>query len=175
MATILDFDEINALGKYVAREYAGDYDSIVSLMFSFLTSLYGRGVEAAGEMLSASTYPLVEEMYASVLKLIDGKTFEDRVREGGRIPFILETEAHRVWHEGLLNGARSTGIPDIRKTWITRMDDRVRDTHDYIHGVTIPMNERFVTFDGDSALAPGGFSRAENNAGCRCVLLLERG
>lgn len=174
MATILDFDEINKLGNELSEAHM-DTDILIESVASFLFSLYGRGVEAAGEMLSASTYPLVAEMYASVYKPIDGETFADRLRRKGDVRRILETEAHRVWHEGLLDGAVKTGVPDIYKVWVTKMDPRVRETHEYIHAARIPINERFVTFDGDSALAPGGFSLAENNVNCRCVLRLERG
>jgi hypothetical protein len=57
------------------------------------------------------------------------------------------------------------------KTWVTMMDDRVRDTHDYLEGETVGIGEDFYTYDGDHASAPGLFELAENNVNCRCELL----
>lgn len=57
------------------------------------------------------------------------------------------------------------------KTWQTQKDERVRDTHRFLQGVTIPTDQRFWTIDGDSALTPGGFLTAQNNVNCRCVLV----
>ena len=50
------------------------------------------------------------------------------------------------------------------------MDDKVRDTHSYLQSKKVPIGEEFFTYDGDSALYPGGFKSAENNVNCRCFL-----
>jgi uncharacterized protein with gpF-like domain len=65
--------------------------------------------------------------------------------------------------------ATATG-KDLYKTWVTMRDDRVRETHDYLEGMKIPINEPFVTYDMDEAMYPGGFSLPENNVNCRCTL-----
>lgn len=163
-----DFYELYQLGKDIGKRYAGDHDSIIDFVSSFLIAAYRRGVEAAGEMLAAKTSPNIAEMNASIYMTIGGKTFEDRIRDGSDPGVLLETESHRVFNEGILDGARQTDDPGVLKTWVTMRDDRVRETHEYIDSVTIPLGERFTTIDGDSALAPGGFSRAENNVNCRC-------
>nr|DAV01099.1 MAG TPA: hypothetical protein [Bacteriophage sp.] len=49
-------------------------------------------------------------------------------------------------------------------------DDKVRATHQPLHAKTIPIDDYFVTFDGDRALKPGGFTKPENNVNCRCQL-----
>jgi hypothetical protein len=54
------------------------------------------------------------------------------------------------------------------------MDNRVRDTHFYLEGMTVDINDKFYTYDGDSAYRPGGFEKAENNCGCRCLLMYSR-
>ena len=59
---------------------------------------------------------------------------------------------------------------DVYKTWQTMQDDRVRETHDYLEGMTIPLKEKFKTLDMDEADAPGGFTLPENNVNCRCWL-----
>jgi len=90
---------------------------------------------------------------------------------GGTIADILriaETEMTRIGNESALGAAVKAGATS--KTWLTQLDDRVRDTHTYLESVTVPIDARFYTYDGDSAQAPGLFSKAENNVGCRCEL-----
>jgi hypothetical protein len=54
------------------------------------------------------------------------------------------------------------------------LDDRVRETHDYLEGVRVGIDDLFYTFDGDAAYAPGGFGDPSNNVNCRCYLTLVR-
>lgn len=81
---------------------------------------------------------------------------------------ILETEMHRDANEAALETARHAGAKT--KTWQTMMDDKVRETHDYLLGVTVGIEDDFITFDGDKAQAPGLFELPENNINCRCEL-----
>ena len=60
----------------------------------------------------------------------------------------------------------------IYKQWRTMLDDRVRETHDFLEGATVPVDARFYTNDGDSARFPGDFMLVENNANCRCLIRL---
>ena len=79
---------------------------------------------------------------------------------------VLDTEGHRIYNEGGFARAGDCGAK--YKQWQTMADDKVRDTHSYLSGVKIPIDEKFYTYDGDSALLPSGFSLAENNVNCRC-------
>lgn len=58
----------------------------------------------------------------------------------------------------------------LSKTWMTMLDEKVRDTHQYLEGMTIPLDDEFYTYDGDHAQAPGGFTSAAENCNCRCQL-----
>lgn len=57
-----------------------------------------------------------------------------------------------------------------RKTWITEADDRVRKTHDEVHGVEMPINQPFLVgnsyllFPGDLTYDP----EEKEVANCRC-------
>ena len=82
---------------------------------------------------------------------------------------IAETETHRIANTAALGAAKQAGARF--KTWATMLDDRVRETHDYLEGETVEIGEDFYTFDGDHASAPGLFELAENNVNCRCELL----
>ena len=65
--------------------------------------------------------------------------------------------------------ARKAGAKN--KSWITMMDEKVRDTHQYLEGMTVGIDEDFYTYDGDHAPAPGLFEFPENSINCRCELL----
>ena len=57
-----------------------------------------------------------------------------------------------------------------RKTWITEAEDRVRKTHDEVHGVEMPINQPFLVgnsyllFPGDLTYDP----EEKEVANCRC-------
>ena len=109
---------------------------------------------------------------------IDGETFRDRVKkqvedlsEEGLLR-IIDTESHRDYNTAVYDAAKQSGKSGIRKQYNTMMDGRVRETHDYLEGAVVGLDDRFYTFDGDSALAPGGFSKPENNVNCRCWITL---
>lgn len=114
-----------------------------------------------------------------IYKEIAGKTFADRVREHFRdmdvegLTRTIVTEFHRDFETGGHDQAKVIEKESHRivyKVWNTMMDDRVRETHEYIGGEKVPLNSRFYTFDGDSARFPGDFENPENVIGCRCWL-----
>ena len=108
---------------------------------------------------------------------IEGKTFRERIREDStpeEVLRIIDTESHRDYNAGVYDAADLSGVQGVRKRWHTMMDDRVRDTHDYLEGMEVRLEDRFYTYDGDSALYPGGFSLPDNNINCRCWVILER-
>ena len=122
-----------------------------------------------------------QEMYEAIYKPVAGETFEERIdrrlREGTldteTLSRIIDTDYHRCEETGAYNTAqqfaKESGTKPY-KIWRTMADDRVRETHWYIHGIEVPMEDRFFTYDGDSARFPGDFSLPENNISCRCWL-----
>lgn len=123
--------------------------------------------------------PDADKMTASINQVINGETFKDRVRthvaEKDKAKFLAlcETELHRNWNQGSADRAadiqEKTGMAVVG-TWVTAGDDRVRDTHFYLEGVSVDVGSKFYTYDGDSAYFPGDFSLASNNCGCRCTV-----
>lgn len=110
----------------------------------------------------------------SIFRKFDGKDFTDRVREyaelgqASEILRVVETDGNRVYNTGGVEGAKSVGAES--KTWRTMLDDRVRESHDYLEGTTVGIDEKFYTYDGDSARYPGDFELPENSINCRCWL-----
>lgn len=123
-----------------------------------------------------------DEMYAEINKEIAGKTFRQRIDERfdddsstvEDFQRIAETDSTRVYNSGILDAAKNSGLSGVRKQWITMEDDRVRDPHAYLDMMIVPYEQKFYSYDGDSAMAPGGFSNPALNVNCRCTLRLIR-
>ena len=104
---------------------------------------------------------------------IAGQTFRDRIMNedtAEEILRVIDTEAHRDYNAGAYNAAKASGKPNLKKKWYTMQDDRVRDTHDYLEGMVVNIDDRFYTYDGDSAMYPGDFDDPSNNCNCRCSI-----
>ena len=132
-----------------------------------------------------------DDMNRAVFKVVAGKNWEQRVSEyydsdSGTIDDVIrvvDTDMNRIYNDSILNVGERAGTedtvqdngqvgPTVMKTWVTMADDRVRETHQSIEGVTIPIDKRFYTIDGDSARYPGDFSLPQNVVGCRCRIEL---
>ena len=188
MKSLLPFDELNALrvliedstevdehGKRRFRKI--DLEELDELIYTLMLLSYMRGNEMADEEVKVVTQIDLGQLQEALDKEYDGKNTSDRVREyysTGDVEAlirVLETETHRMYNTGIYDAGIASKLP-VNKTWATMLDDKVRDTHWYLEGVQVPFEERFYTFDGDSARYPGDFSRAENNVNCRCELFL---
>jgi hypothetical protein len=121
-------------------------------------------------------------MEQTINERIADKTYKDRIREYlddesstvEDFQRVAETDATRVYNAGVVDGGKASGVQGVMKQWQTMLDDRVRDSHEYLQSRTVPLNEDFYTYDGDHARAPGLFSLPENNINCRCTLRLIR-
>ena len=138
----------------------------------------------------------VDDMNKSVFKDIAGKDWEQRVSEyydsdSGTVDDVIrvvDTDMNRIYNDSVLDVGEKANAgsiewtnedvpaPDpngkVMKTWVTMADDRVRDTHDYLEGMTVPVDGRFWTFDSDYARYPGDFQLPQNNINCRCRISL---
>lgn len=191
--TILPVDEINAFedrlkvhftdegnGRIKSRQDAEDI--IEELEDLFLLS-YANGATATNAELGTAVMPPVDAVDAAVYAAVAGETWRDRVmgyyESGGTlydIRRIAETDATRIYNQGAVDAVvANNATTTTQKRWRTMQDDRVRDTHDYLEGMVVPFNERFYTYDNDSAEFPGGFTLPENNINCRCVVEVIRG
>lgn len=135
-----------------------------------LCHVYAYGWQGVEDILGKIDVPENGDLEAVNLE-IAGETFRDRILKEDSVVEILrviDTEAHRDFNTGVYNAAKASGRPNLKKKWITMRDDRVRDTHQYIDGMVVGIDDSFYTFDGDSALYPGGFEKPENNVNCRC-------
>ena len=185
MASILPLDELNRMDSEIRerfgkeslqkRDKREEEDIIDELLDLFLLA-YAMGNSVTNDNLSSDYAPSVDDVMKVVDAKVAGKTWRERVEDyfanggtGEDIARIADTEMHRIANTAALDTAKYAGAKS--KTWVTMLDDRVRDTHDYLEGETVGINDDFYTYDGDHASAPGLFELAENNVNCRCELL----
>lgn len=182
----LALDELNILteASYQSVEgsdYATRVANITNDFLSFLIKAYTLGIANAARMVHSELPVDVDRMYEAIFVLIDGKTFEDRVADHvqadslGRLQTLAESEFHRVYNRAVDDGGwiYTAAGNRLEKSWYTMNDGLVRDTHIYLEAVTVPFEAEFYTYDGDHASYPGGFEKVENNANCRCIVLLK--
>lgn len=169
----MKFDELNIFKTFdVSDKSDGLEDSLLDL----LIMEYVYGVNEANLSLSASLDPSYSEMEKAIYHKIDGKDFRDRLKEAkdsSEILRIVETESHRVKEAGMYDTAIASGIK-CHKVWRTVEDNKVRDTHDYLNGVSKPLNEDFYTYTGKHAPYPSAFNDAAEDCNCRCYLEIEK-
>lgn len=182
----LALDELNVLTSTsyynaVSEDTTAMINQIADDFLSFLINAYTMGIDSASIMLDHEMTVDVDDMHEAIYLIIDGKTFEDRVADHvlnndlGGLKTLAESEFHRVYNAAVYDGGEDyveSGSFGVNKDWITVKDDAVRETHSYLEGVSVPLEEEFFTFDGDHAPYPGKFTKAENNVNCRCIVKL---
>ena len=194
--TILEFDEIEKyqevkewLLNLKPSELMEQKKRAVDTVWDFLEYCYVLGLRTATEevgQLAEDVKPFLPKDYddltdeqkkvadTEIYRKFDNKDFRDRVSEyaevgnASDIIRVVETDGNRVYNYGGLNGAKENGAKF--KTWNTMEDFKVRDSHDALAGITVPLDDKFVTYDGDEAMIPGGFETPQNNVNCRCWL-----
>lgn len=191
------FEQLETLRSELEDDFSGGIEERkrnkkrrIDEILEMLIIAYMFGNESGNYMLSGETAPIqddeelpipirVDSMNGSIFRKIADKTWEERVSEyiddeAGTVDEIIrvvDTDLNRVYNDSILDvGERADGT--VMKTWETMMDERVRDTHDYLQSTSVPIDRRFYTFDGDSARYPGDFTLPQNNVNCRCRISL---
>ena len=181
MNALMPFDELNTFktvqlpshfenGKIRSEE---DLEDIIDELLDLFLLSYAQGVTLTNSDLASEIAPELDDVMRVVDREVAGKTWRERVRDyyenGGTeadIVRIAETEAHRDSNEAAYETARKAGA--TTKTWRTVGDDRVRDTHFWLDGVTAPIDGEFYNYKGESTQFPGQWGIAEEDVNCRC-------
>ena len=185
-ATMLDWDELNLLREsavdlvteYKQTKNRKRVEEWCDYMEFVLCLVYAYGWQDAEEIVGI--VPFKDGLDDKTVNLeINGETYRERVFEQLNedslmgVLRIIDTEAHRDYNTGVYDAAKESGV-EVRKQWATMMDELVRDTHSYLEGMVVGIDDRFYTFDGDSARFPGDFTLPQNNVNCRCAIVLVR-
>lgn len=186
---LVGFDEINQMISTSYRLAVTELDDvqdqvaqIIDDLLSMLILAYNAGMDATAQNFAADLSVDLDALEDALYTSIDGKTFEQRVqeyvlaRDMAGLSVVAASEYHRLYNAGAYDGAqqfvRTQGL-GITKRWITVRDDRVRETHRYLEGMSVDVDEEFYTSDGDHAPYPGAFRKAKNNVGCRCIVIYD--
>lgn len=175
---LMPFDEINRLENELPVYFEDgkirskvDLDDIIDEMFEIFLLSYNNGVQA----VNPDYKPTLTEIMETVDEKVGGKTWRERMREhyesGGTladVTRIIETEAHRDANTAAYEAAKKAGC--TTKTWHTMLDDKVRDSHRYLEGVTIPIDAEFYSAYGGHTMFPGQWGIADEDCNCRCWL-----
>jgi hypothetical protein len=182
---VLPWDELNNLQTKIEQtltfeqtetgiKQKFDRDKCLDIIYDYLVYCYVMGVDNTNEQLSSSIKANDKEMRDTIYKKVAGKDYKERIEEyadNGDLMSIMkvaETEGHRDMNTASLVTANKAGAR--YKRWVTMNDDRVRDTHDYLEGMTVPIDRMFVTYNGDMTMFPGEFGIADEDINCRCTL-----
>lgn len=166
LAEELDAVFIALLSEYF---YADQLDAVVA------SDIYDRTREAY--LLAIGTAVEVDdylynhgvEVIASTIEVLLRHDDEPYYFSKDRARAIAENESNSIWNHTEYEDAVKN---KKYKTWRTVMDNRVRDTHVVMNGVTIPINDVFHLEGGDCYYPRSdelGMDESEI-ANCRCVL-----
>lgn len=184
MTSILPFDELNRFNEEIRQRFGDaqltdrqeEEEDIIDELLDLFLLAYAMGNEVTNENLSSNWMPPVDEVMQVVDAEVADKTWRERVEDyfenggtGDDIARIADTEAHRIANTAALDTAKKAGA--TKKTWVTMMDDKVRESHDYLLGQTVGIDEDFYTWNGAHAPAPGMFGIPEEDCNCRCELM----
>lgn len=182
MRDLADFDELNLIRHEAQVLWTGrppdrkKREEFCDWLEFVLCHVYAWGWEGVEDVIGK-----VRVMWNGDLETVNleiaGETFRDRVLDADtaeEVLRIIDTEAHRDFNTGAFNCAKASGKDGLKKRWETMQDDRVRDAHDYLQGVTVGLDDLFYTYTGDSALYPGGFGVPELDINCRCSISIIR-
>ena len=139
--------------------------------------------ERAGRVFSYMSETTVEGVYATIENGIDeGKTvkeisddlrakFSDIKEIGSRAMTIARTEVLTAVSLGQAAAMKDAAkvVPDLQKMWISANDDRVRDSHEVLHGDIVPHGKEFdngLQFPRDPSGPP------EEVINCRCTWIM---
>lgn len=145
-------------------------NEIEDSLLDLLIMAYVYGTKDVARSLNEDIKPDTDKMYESVHKKIDGKSWEERIRDVNtqeELERIFVTESHRCFSDGQWDSANGRAK---YKMWHTQEDEKVRDSHWYLDGLKVGLNDYFYTLNGDRALRPLGFDIPSEDINCRCYL-----
>lgn len=154
--------------------------SFKTLNKSYIESLLDKKIN--GKNFSKRLYEYREQLAREVTNALiqgakSGKGYKDIAKQISELTEanykrslrIARTEGGRVQstvRQKYYKEAKAKGI-DIKKRWIATLDEKTRESHADLDGVTIGVDEKFI-YDGYEADGPRLFGIAALDINCRC-------
>ena len=184
MSKVFQWDELDIIRRDAEILFSGakqpekaEVKKFCDYLEFVLCLIYAYGWKDAEEIIGI--VPMKDGLDTEAVNLeIKGETFRERITEEStyeEVLRVIDTESHRDYNAGVYGAAVESGETGLRKKWVTMNDDRVRDSHIYLEGMEVGMEDRFYTDDGDSAMYPGDFDDPANNVNCRCSVIITKG
>ena len=89
---------------------------------------------------------------------------------------VVRTEGHRVQEQARLDAldhADAQGVV-MMKRWVSARDERVRASHEHMHGQEVDYEDDFVNpYTGGEGPAPGMMGTAADDINCRCRMVVD--
>jgi uncharacterized protein with gpF-like domain len=136
-----------------------------------LSEIQGTSAKQAKRVVREAVLNGLKEgdSYAEISKAINS---ELTTLSPGRSMLIARTETQIASNTAALEAAKEVGAK--KKTWLSSLDQRTRDSHALLNEASIPIDEKFVTINDATMDGPGDQSAPiEELANCRCVLVYE--
>lgn len=163
--------EISPVPEAMRQEIYEDLrdEDIVNQMYGSATAVFASG------MLSGLSQNQIVKDLQDALSLNSGQMAltaalgEQGMSWKSRIKRSARTKATQFLGKMADRSMSLLGMPS--KRWVTRKDDKVRDSHEELEGVTIPTNDLFLVgnyslkYPGDSSGGP------EEVINCRCIVV----
>ena len=132
-----------------------------------------RYIEALAEMgddIDSTVIAYVDKFSKDFVETTVKRISDEYYTSNDRAEVTAENEANTILNFEDFKDALESGKK--YKTWITERDDRVRDTHVVMEGVTIPIDDYFTV--GDSYMLypkdTGNGASMEEISNCRCSI-----
>lgn len=112
--------------------------------------------------------------------LIRGSSYQEMTRivrdlvdfDANKARTVVATESHRAQVLGRDMSARQASkYVKMQKKWSSALDDRTRDAHQELDGVTVGLDEEFHSDAGGVGKMPGQMNNASDDINCRCSVL----
>lgn len=179
--------DLTELEKKKRKDFAYEVEDIILYIFSLFSVMkkYNRINKEFIISQLKERYSEVVLQYMNIDKYLDGyitdfseETVDVTFRHidepfylsEDRSILICENEANSIYNYKKFSDAKKVGKK--RKRWITERDNKVRETHAEVNGLTIPIKEPFVVgnslmmFPKDRSLN----AEMEQIANCRCTI-----
>lgn len=183
MSNVFHWDELEIIRKDAEILFNGmekpekkKVEEFCDYLEFVLCLVYAYGWHDAEEIVGVVPFKDGDDM-ETVNAVIAGETFRERITEDKsyeEVLRIIDTESHRDYNTAVYEAAKESGVP-VKKMWNTMLDDKVRETHQYLEGIEVGLDDLFYSESGASALFPGGFGDPEEDCNCRCFVTLTRG
>lgn len=183
--------EVKKIRELIRKQYTDTYKAVGQEELSKILSDTGNEDQQfkADDALNRHVKNVSKEITRTTIKKIrseiekgreQGKTKDEILNDikrstafdKKRAELIARTESTKAINSAIVESykqAKSSGVV-VKKMWVTEGDDKVRESHADLDGVTIEPATNFRSGSGAEGIAPGSMGEASEDCNCRCTI-----